>query len=153
MDMTGLTSLGLRLRYARKELRKLNQQQLAKATGLKQPSISELETGETKEISGPTLVAISRALTVRPEWLVTGKLPIEYGEAEALTDDERELLMHYRAAGPRWRVSIRYMAQLRGDLQQDEAAESMNAVLAKIAAQPVADYKVGDRSAKPDKKR
>lgn len=151
--MSGLTSLGLRLRYAREELRKLTQIQLAQTTGLKQPSISELETGETKEISGPTLIAISDALKVRPEWLVTGKLPIEYGEAERLTDDERELLAHYRAAAPRWRVSIRYMAQLRGDMQQDEAAESMNTVLAKIAAQPVADYRLGDKWTRPDRKK
>lgn len=153
MEMTGLSSLGLRLRYAREELRRLTQSQLAQNAGVKQPSVSELETGETKEISGPTLISISNALDVRPEWLVTGKLPIEYGEAQKLTNDERELLANYRAAGPRWRVSILYMSKLRGDLQQDEAAESMNTVLAKIAAQPVADYRLGDKWTRPDKKK
>lgn len=153
MTNTGLSSLGLRLRHARDVLRKMTQSQLAQAAGVKQPSISELETGETKEISGPTLIAISDALKVRPEWLVSGKPPIEYGEAEALSTDERELLASYRAASPRWRVSIRYMATLRGDVQQDEAAESMNTVLAKIAAQPVADYRLGDNWTRPDKKR
>jgi len=153
MSIADLSSLGLRLRWAREQLRKLTQQQLAASSGVKQPSISELETGETKEISGPTLISISQALRVRPEWLVEGKLPIEYGEADALAPDERELLASYRAALPRWKISIRYMAALKGDVEQDEAAESMNTVLAKIAAQPVGDYRLGDKWTRPDKKR
>jgi len=131
----------------------MRQQELAQKTGLAQPSISELETGETKEISGSTLISICDALKVRPEWLVTGKLPIEYGEAEALSDDERELLASYRAATPKWRMTIRYAATLKDDVQQDIAAESMNTVLANIAAQPVADYKLGERWTRADKKR
>lgn len=139
MERLSLTSLRLRLRYARTQLRHITQQQLARAAGLKQPSISELETGETKEISGPTLIAIADALKVRPEWLVTGKLPMEYGEGEMLSQDERELLTRYRAAAPRWRSSILYMAAVRGDVDQDEVAGS---VLEKIAAQPVPEYRV-----------
>lgn len=140
--MPGLDTVGLRIRYARKDLRKLTQPQLATAAGIKQPSLSELETGETKEISGSTLIALSKALRVRAEWLMTGELPIEADPGAALKDDERDLLEHYRAALPRWKVSIRYMAALRGDAAQDEAAGSMNVVLAKIAAQPVPDYRV-----------
>jgi transcriptional regulator with XRE-family HTH domain len=70
-----LDSLGLRLRYARKDLRKLKQSELATRAGIKQPSLSDLETGETKEISGPVLIALARELAVRPEWLITGKGP------------------------------------------------------------------------------
>lgn len=138
----GLPTVGLRIRHARRELRKLTQPQLAAAAGIKQPSLSELETGETKEISGPTLMAVAKALRVRPEWLLTGELPIERSAADDLAQDELELLANYRAAAPRWKVSIRYMAALRGDQAQDEAAGSMNIVLAKIAATPVADYRV-----------
>lgn len=119
--------------------------------GIKQPSLSELETGETKEISGPVLMALSKALRVRAEWLVTGELPIE-PEATVLTSDERELLERYRGATNRWKLAIKYMAGLRADAHQDLAAESMNVVFAKIAAEPVPDYKLGDKWTRPDKK-
>jgi|CXWL01.1.fsa_nt_gi hypothetical protein len=59
-----------------------------------------------------------------------------------LTDDERELLDLYRAATGRWKIAIKHMAKLRGDDVQDEAAESMTILLAKIAATPVDDRKV-----------
>jgi transcriptional regulator with XRE-family HTH domain len=134
--------LGQRLRRARQH-RKKNQTQLAQAAGITQSSISDLETGATKEISGPTLIAISHALKVRPEWLVTGKLPIEYGEAEALSDDERELLANYRAAQPRWRVNIMNAAKLDDDGLQNEAAERL------ITAQAIGRYRV----TRPEKKR
>lgn len=146
-----LSNLGLRLRHARRE-RRMSQIDLAKAAGIKQPSVSELESGETKEISGPTLISISGALKVRPEWLVNGKGPMD-DALGTLADDERELLQNYRAALPRWKVSIRYMALLRGDAEQDVAAESMNVVLAKITAQPVPDYKLGENWTRPDKKK
>lgn len=136
-----IESLGLRLRHAR-NARKVNQKELARAAGVKQPSISELETGETKEISGPTLIAVCKALKIRPEWLVTGEEPMDANPAQSLTADERELIESYRAASSRWRVSIKYMARLRGDAAQDEAAESMNVVLAKIAATPATDQRV-----------
>lgn len=150
VPLDALDTLGLRLRHARKELRKLTQPQLASAAGIKQPSLSELETGETKEISGPVLIALARALRVRPEWLVTGEEPIESGPA-TLRSDERELLDLYAAASPKWRVAIKYMAKLRGDEQQDLASESMNIVFAKIAATPVSDDRLGDNWTRPDK--
>lgn len=141
--------LGLRLRNARK-LRKMSQAALAKAAGVKQPSISELESGETKIISGDTLIAISQALQVRPEWIVTGREPMEVHPHALLSEDERDLLAKYRSAAPRWKVSIRYMAALRGDVQQEEAAESMNMVLAKVAATPVPDERLGTSWTRPD---
>lgn len=64
--------VGQRLRDIR-ERRKLTQEQLARDAGVTQPSISELETGETKEISGPVLISISRALKINPIWLMTGE--------------------------------------------------------------------------------
>lgn len=129
----------------------MTQPALAAAAGIKQPSLSELETGETKEISGPVLIALSKALRVRPEWLVTGDLPIE-PTASSLTNDERELVELYRGATNRWKLAIKYMARLRADAHQDLAAESMNVVFAKIAAEPVPDYKLGDRWTRPDRK-
>ena len=105
-------SLGTRLRNAR-ALRKHSQVSLAKAAGLKQPSISELESGETKEISGPTLIALCGVLKVRPEWLVTGKEPIEPTVEVApgleFKIDEAQAIRNLRAALPEWR---RYVLSL-----------------------------------------
>lgn len=150
--MDALTTVGLRIQHARKELRKLTQAQLASAAGIKQPSLSELETGETKEISGPVLIALAKALRVRPEWLVTGEEPIE-PESVPLRSDERELVESYRGASGRWKAAILHMAKLRGDQVQDEAAESMSVIFAKIAATPVPDARLGDRWTRPDKKK
>lgn len=146
--MDTLTSVGLRLKYARKELRKMTQPQLATAAGIKQPSLSELETGETKEISGPVLISLSKALRVRPEWVVTGELPIEPVVAP-MRSDESDLLESYRGASGRWKSAILYMAKLRGDQVQDEAAESMTVIFAKISATPATDRRVEETYGSP----
>lgn len=151
MPKDALTTVGLRIRHARFELRKkMRQADLAKAAGIKQPSLSELETGETKEISGPTLIALARALRVRPEWLLTGEEPIEPTTAETLSSDELELLTLYRNASSRWKIAIKYMARLRHDERQEEAVSYL---LSKVAATPVPDEKLGDNWTRPDKKR
>jgi transcriptional regulator with XRE-family HTH domain len=148
-----IQSLGLRLRYARKELRKLTQPQLAALAGIKQPSLSEIETGETKEVSGPVLIALAKALRVRPEWLVNGDEPVEPNLAATLTPDEVELLQNYRSASKRWRLSLRLMSRLKADDAQDDLAESVNVLMAKISADPVPDSKLGDRWTRPDRKK
>jgi transcriptional regulator with XRE-family HTH domain len=131
----------------------MTQPQLAAAAGIKQPSLSELETGETKEITGSVLISLAKALRVRAEWLLTGEEPIEIDPAGwMLTSDEREMLDLYRGASNRWKVAIKYMASLRADAHQDLAAESMNVVFARIAATPVPDSKLGDKWTRPDKK-
>lgn len=108
-----IQSLGMRLRHARKQ-RKMSQVELAKATGLKQPSISELESGETKEISGPTLIAISASLSVRPEWLVTGKEPmeprVEVAPGLAFKVEEAQAIKNLRDALPEWRSYVLSLA-------------------------------------------
>lgn len=59
----------------------MTQTALARLATVEQSSVSELETGETKEVSGPTLLALSAALKVRPEWLLNNKGPMEAGES------------------------------------------------------------------------
>lgn len=61
-------TLGERIRHARK-LRGHTQTALAKMAGIEQPSLSELETGETKEPMASTLISLSVALRVRHQWL------------------------------------------------------------------------------------
>ena len=72
----GMSDIATRLRYARK-LRKMGQVKLAELSGVKQPSISELETGESRSFRGNTLVALAKALKVNPEWLLHGKGSME----------------------------------------------------------------------------
>lgn len=63
-------SIGKRIREARKDA-KMSQQELAAKVGLKQGSLSELETGES---TGTTLIATFAAtLGVNALWLETGK--------------------------------------------------------------------------------
>lgn len=148
MPKDGLTSVGLRIFHARKGLRKLSQAKLAEAVGVKQSSISDLESGATKEISGPVLIGIAKALQVRPEWIMTGAGQIEPSAEEALSDDERELVKLYRGASSRWKIAIKYMAGMRNEAKQEEAGAY---VLSKIFATPVPDSKLGDNWTRPDK--
>lgn len=64
--------IGVRLRHARK-LKGLSQYDLAKASGVKQASISQLETGISRSFKGTTLVSFAQILEVSPDWLATGK--------------------------------------------------------------------------------
>ena len=66
----------MRLRHARKA-RGLTQVKLAQIAGLKQASVSDLETGQSKSFKGNTLVSLARALNVSPEWLSHGKGSME----------------------------------------------------------------------------
>lgn len=73
-----MDTFGKRIRSARK-LRRMNQVELAKKAGIRQPTLSDIETGETKMLEGGTLIALSGALEVRPEWIMSGQLPMESG--------------------------------------------------------------------------
>jgi transcriptional regulator with XRE-family HTH domain len=128
-------TLGQRLRQARRDS-KLSQAGLAKLAGLKQPSISELESGETKEISGPTMIAICTALKIRPEWLFTGK------EAEGgLAVEEDQAIKNLRAALPKWR---RYVLSLA--MTTDHKAQ---ALFLDMLSEHVPDEKVAAAYGKP----
>lgn len=149
MPIEGIETVGLRIRHARK-LRKLNQEQLAKAAGIKQPSLSELESGATKEISGPVLIAISGTLHVRPEWVVTGAEPIEADPAHALSDEELELLKLYRNASGMWKLAIKYVANMKLEEQREKATTYL---LSMVTATPVPDSRLGDNWTRPDKRK
>ena len=66
------SDIGTRLRHARK-LRGLSQYDLAKAAGVKQASVSNLETGSSRSFKGTTLVSFAHILDVSSDWLATGK--------------------------------------------------------------------------------
>lgn len=129
-----LTTVGLRLRYARKELRKMTQPQLATAAGIKQPSLSEIETGETKEISGPVLVALCKALRIRAEWLISGAGTMEDSLGMTLQIEEAEAINRLRKGLPDWRRYVLGLAMVDSEHAQQLLLTTMR--------QAVPDYKV-----------
>lgn len=105
-NFPAVSSLGERIRALRKT-KGLSQVRLAQLAGIKQPSLSELETGESKVAAGDTLVRLAAALECNPDWLATGKgspvvalLDISPDENEllaiwrSLSEQNQELLMH-----------------------------------------------------------
>ncbi|WP_201471791.1 helix-turn-helix domain-containing protein [Escherichia coli] len=92
-------TLGQRVRQRRKQLR-LNQNQLSKAAGVSESSISLWESDNTAP-RGANLHKLASALQCSPTWILFGdvdKTPEEPRPIEsALKEDERELLRLYRA--------------------------------------------------------
>lgn len=72
----------------------LTQSELAVLAKVKQASLSELETGESKRPRGDTLVRIAKALDVDPDWLITGVgRPTRATQTD---DDQNELLLMWK---------------------------------------------------------
>lgn len=88
-----MDDIGQRIRKLRLE-RKLTQGQLAKAIGITQGSLTQLETGKSKSPASTTLTELARVFEVDPDWLMTGK-----GSPQApvaLSDKEAELVLVFR---------------------------------------------------------
>lgn len=66
--------LGQRIKATRLELG-LRQQDLADAAGVSTAAISQVESGDTKNLKLPHLFAIADAMKVNPRWLAIGKGP------------------------------------------------------------------------------
>ena len=66
--------LGQRIKATRLEMG-LRQQDLAEAAGISTAAISQVESGDTKNLRLPHFFAIADALKVNPRWLAIGKGP------------------------------------------------------------------------------
>lgn len=143
--------LGKRLAHARR-VRGITQAKLAEAVGTIQAVVSALEKRDSK--TSELLFEFADALRLNPRWLLTGQgesgLEKPWAPLE-LAGDEAGLLADYRAAHPSWRLSLRLLARLR-TTAQPEVSESVNALLAKIAADPAPDSKLGTKWTRPDRK-
>lgn len=112
-----LSALGGRLKWAR-EQRKLSQDALAGLAKVSQGTIGNLESGERK--SARKLLSIAAALRCSADWLESGRGQWEGGQKgdvfEALTDDERELIAHYRhLLGKDRRTKLKEIAELAAE--------------------------------------
>lgn len=63
---------GQRVKWLREE-KKMPQLTLAKAIGIKQPSLSQLERGKSKSPAASTLLRIAAVLEANPEWIMHGR--------------------------------------------------------------------------------
>lgn len=128
--------------------RRLGDQSGAVAKFARQYGISQqrITNWRKRGLPAAELPAICAALGVSVEQYLkeAGQVPhvLRQQTAEYLLDDERELLQAYRSSTGRWKVVIMNMARLRGNANQDEAADTMNYVLTKIFAMPVTDARV-----------
>lgn len=110
--------VGMRLRHARK-LQGLTQMALAKSSGVKQATISELETGESRSPWGTNLVALAQSLKVSPEWLASGKGPMD-GKADPLPQDAERVARNWMRLAPEVRRSV---ATMISEMVKTSAAE------------------------------
>lgn len=65
---------------------KKKQADLARACGVKQPSVNDWLSGKTKSIEGANLLRAAKFLGVRPDWLATGKGPMRGSESYEIAE-------------------------------------------------------------------
>jgi transcriptional regulator with XRE-family HTH domain len=84
------TPIGERLKLIRKA-RKMTQVELAKAVGVDQSAISQIERGNSKGASAENLLKIAAILKTNPHWLLTGKGGMEISQYVPDDSDVRKL--------------------------------------------------------------
>jgi HTH-type transcriptional regulator, cell division transcriptional repressor len=136
-------SLGARIQARREELG-LSKAELARRAKVSDSAVGQWERGDTKNLKLDVLFAVADTLKITARELATG----EPERPADLPADEIELLQKYRQASPRWKLSLRLLAEVR-DNAQEEVSESINILMAKIFAKPVADRRVEEAYGKP----
>lgn len=91
------SGFGARLKRWREERGFSHQGKFAEALGVKQASLSELETGQSKSPSAVVLMKACELLNLRPLYLLHGEGPPEAQNFSELSGPEAQLVMLYRA--------------------------------------------------------
>jgi len=92
LELLDPANIGGRIQHIR-ELRGMTISELARAIDIKQPSMSDIENGETKSPSAINLLRICEVLRANPWWIMTGQ-----GDPETSADaEEAEWLAVFRA--------------------------------------------------------
>lgn len=108
-----LQTIGGRVKFVR-ELRKLDQKDLAAAAGVTVSAISQIERNETKSPSALVMHAICGALAANPDWILQGRGPMLLGDPTP--QDEGEILAIIRDMTPEARAAL--LAGLRASRKQ-----------------------------------
>lgn len=82
-----MQTIGERVRALR-IMRGMKQATLAKAAGIKPPSLSQIETGRTKTLKASTILRIAAALDTNPSFLMSGTGSPEMADAPNPNDEE-----------------------------------------------------------------
>lgn len=124
-----------------REARGLSQEALANLAGVKYQSVQEWEQEDGTAPSRKRQAAVADALGVSVSELMTGNEASSQLPAEVdLTMDERALVVRYRAADPRWQLSLRLLAALATE-DQIEAATDVNVIIARIMGKKPAEVR------------
>lgn len=126
---SGMDTVGKRIRELR-SARKLTQEQVAKAIGIKQGSFTQLETGKSKGPATSTLFRLARFFDVDPEWLMTGKGSQQ--QISSLSEQESELILLFRSVS---QEAQQYVLGRARNVHQDEHAKNTNASRSSTPAQ------------------
>ncbi len=102
-----MSTIGTRVRSRRKQLG-LSQITLSEAVGIKQPTLSQIETDQTQEMEASTLAGLCRELMLTPDYIIFGDG--EAGDAD-LAIKEAEILYIIRALPAHKQESLIDMAR------------------------------------------
>lgn len=117
-NTAAMDRLADRLKHARK-LRGYTQKTLAAKSGVTQPTISDIETGEIKEPGGETTLNLCEALEISPAWLLRGTSPMALDE-KPLPADVVEAAHNFGKLAPS--VRDRIAAMIRELAQPEKPA-------------------------------
>lgn len=99
-----METVGQRIKKRRLEMR-ISQAALARAIGIKPPSLADIESGKTKRAAGQTLIDLARELRTDPEYFLSGvskPTPVGVDDAAAylLSMPEETLILQFRQLSP-----------------------------------------------------
>ena len=115
-----MKTLSSRIKFARTD-RKKSQRWLAKAVGVSSPAVTGWESGK-KTPTTDNLSAVSIALGVNFEWLMSGRGPMDVTYYEAIP--------LYETISPEWQETLHGIAELPQD-QRDELRRFIERVVLK----------------------
>ena len=98
---------GQRIKLARERAGYFNQGEFAKLVGLRQSTLSEIETGETKLPNAKAALMMCELTGVSLRWIIYG----EDGEITIPTKEEQELLNKLRSVDDHAKAALMEMAK------------------------------------------
>lgn len=112
-------NIGERIRARRKEL-KLTQVQVAKAAGIEQGTLSDIERGRTDAPAGDTLAGLCKALQTTARWIIYG---IGDHAVQPLDEEQESLLSLLRLMSPDQRATLLRLGRALLEDPPDERRE------------------------------